>query len=598
MATRWQVQVFEAGTTDRTDAAFVTFLPASEVAALDSFPFDQLTGSHQAGGDKIFRANEEPISIPKDWLLIVTGTGQSPVIQPIELIQRSVAQPVETRAAGGIEAATVEISRAEPRGGFDFLVTFTVTLHPASEVVFLSGTQYLSVGAPLREFAESRRADLYGKRIDDGTLVTIFSLDDRTRETFVKAKPRSDLTRWLRVHRAVKRPLPPNIRVTPGAPWTVVQPDGRETGITTELRRSFAISILDLYEYLKTVADTRPGTVKEVSIFSHGWRGGPILYNTSDGNSRAPARDQEDFDGRIKDFNGTQLAQFPGFAQAMARNSSWHIWGCQTWPVFTSIALAVHVGANARAADDQDVEIDSGSGNNVQQTVTTRRDVRRMAAQAFTNLSYAGALAAHLAARVSGPKVFASMPGSWASFTRNPAAPAGLGRSFFVAKDVAFEVSQRYFRDFEPEFAKRLRFSSGIDGVRYVDYVPMRDVPVPPPRPRAEHFFFRKRESLALYDWAFGQLANLPFVDGKAVKADRFDRIPVRLDLATGRVLPVAANGRPAILYIRAKRGTTSENAYAVSVNGPRVDVHRIKRGASGEFDEIERAVRPPFGVP
>jgi hypothetical protein len=58
-------------------------------------------------------------------------------------------------------------------------------------------------------------------------------------------------------------------------------------------------SITDLYAYLVTVAAAEPKRVLEVlevSIFSHAYPGGPILFNTSDPHPRTGARLASDFD--------------------------------------------------------------------------------------------------------------------------------------------------------------------------------------------------------------------------------------------------------------------------------------------------------------
>ena len=82
------------------------------------------------------------------------------------------------------------------------------------------------------------------------------------------------------------------------------------------------------------------------------------------------------------------------------------------------------------------------------------------------------------------------------------------------------------------------------------------------------------------------------------LKADKFERTRVRLDLAGGRVLPASASGTPAVLYFRRNNAESVENAFAIFVDGPRVEARVVTRGPGGDLTVLGVAVATPFGVP
>jgi hypothetical protein len=91
-----------------------------------------------------------------------------------------------------------------------------------------------------------------------------------------------------------------------------------------------AMSITDVYEYVRGLGTAQPGSLVELSFFSHGWIGGPILVNSID-NPSLPGRDPADKDARShKDFitpamDATALAEFQSAFHP--DGFSW-IWGC------------------------------------------------------------------------------------------------------------------------------------------------------------------------------------------------------------------------------------------------------------------------------
>jgi hypothetical protein len=90
-------------------------------------------------------------------------------------------------------------------------------------------------------------------------------------------------------------------------------------------------SVIDLYEYIKSLGDSSPGTLTELHFFTHADEKGPILIDTYDNSADPNARDANDKDPRIKDFSiGTVLGgpQATRFKKAFAPSSLVKLWGC------------------------------------------------------------------------------------------------------------------------------------------------------------------------------------------------------------------------------------------------------------------------------
>ncbi len=92
------------------------------------------------------------------------------------------------------------------------------------------------------------------------------------------------------------------------------------------------MSITDLYTAVQRVgaAKSTAGGLVEVSVFSHGWMGGPILVNSED-NRDGAERDPADKDARVrKDFAtpNVTVAQLAAFKAAFAPGAFWWNWGC------------------------------------------------------------------------------------------------------------------------------------------------------------------------------------------------------------------------------------------------------------------------------
>jgi len=109
------------------------------------------------------------------------------------------------------------------------------------------------------------------------------------------------------------------------------------------------MSVLDVYRTLQQVGVDAPGTLAELSVFSHAWMGGPILVNSFDdgiihltvpspvGRFRVPlslpsgARDPDDMDPRAaKDFVAPTMtaAALANLQAAFHPDGFIWIWGC------------------------------------------------------------------------------------------------------------------------------------------------------------------------------------------------------------------------------------------------------------------------------
>jgi hypothetical protein len=92
------------------------------------------------------------------------------------------------------------------------------------------------------------------------------------------------------------------------------------------------MSVTDVYDFVRAQGKSMPGSVQELSFFSHGWVGGPILVNSFDSKpDGSPERDPDDKDARRrKDFSAPNM---DATAQAEFRDAfsvdgfTW-VWGC------------------------------------------------------------------------------------------------------------------------------------------------------------------------------------------------------------------------------------------------------------------------------
>lgn len=92
------------------------------------------------------------------------------------------------------------------------------------------------------------------------------------------------------------------------------------------------MSILDVYKEVKTIGVNAPGSLNELSIFSHGWMGGAVLANTYESPSAKTSgkRDPKDKDARVKDFSEENMpsGEAKKFRAAYSADGINWLWGC------------------------------------------------------------------------------------------------------------------------------------------------------------------------------------------------------------------------------------------------------------------------------
>lgn len=280
-------------------------------------PYPSLAASHSdAGGGKYTEA--APIAAADgDWVLVVTLAGKSPVVQPLKFKKGADGAFAATPRPSVVATVTITGVVRSVAGVKVKELAFHVKLFKASELVFIAGVDYnrrdISGGWQFHEYGFNRAEALRrGKKLDHGTVVTVFSTAKISRTTRVWGGKS-----WVDVE--VAQLGDPSTRVLPAA------------GNAYQPVAGLDIHITDFYKYLARVGGRAPHGVREIGIFSHSWPGGPILYNTGESAlHRGPtdARDPDDFDARRKDFNAVNFAAYSKMTDAFAPGCRFTIWGC------------------------------------------------------------------------------------------------------------------------------------------------------------------------------------------------------------------------------------------------------------------------------
>lgn len=281
-----------------------------------TYDVSTLTPTHQHTKDGTYESTKEFES--GKYLLIVWADGKAVTIQRLTLSEKKGAAIVKAGWAGtkpaeaNLQAFNVEFPIASQGKTATLRSLVTVKAVPQVEFVLMSGTGYWhdNDGTQWHNFATTHRNRLWAnKEMMGGYLVTIFNCEEGTRRTYVKALSRDQ---WLLVEDVAmdaKRKFSDPARTNPA---------------------NADLGILDLFAYLNLVGDKRPGSVWQVSLFSHAWMGGPILWNTFEGEvyQGTFSRDPEDLDCRIKDWGSNVLSSYPKLRAAHLSKAVWRLWGC------------------------------------------------------------------------------------------------------------------------------------------------------------------------------------------------------------------------------------------------------------------------------
>lgn len=206
------------------------------------------------------------------------------------------------------------------------------------QILLVAGVDYEFSGVDFRSLADNRRKllDRQNTKKDDLRLIT---MDVRSGEVEVR-----NIT------------FPGGKRAESVKTTTPFTPVGRASYTTTgghtrfKPRQYTVMSITDVYAKVRDVGATDPGSLVELSIFSHGWMGGPILVDSDDDRQMevtipipggtsvtmtlpvtGTMRDPDDKDGRPRlDFVAPTMdaAALKQFKDAFAPDGVAWLWGC------------------------------------------------------------------------------------------------------------------------------------------------------------------------------------------------------------------------------------------------------------------------------
>lgn len=254
------------------------------------------------------------------------------------------------------------------------------------------------------------------------------------------------------------------------------------------------MSVLDVYAAVQQIGASAAHTLRELSIFSHGWMGGPILVNSyPDGFINLPvpgvgppmrfalpagARDPDDKDARDKDFMPPNMgaASLKHFQDAFHADGFAWIWGC---------AFPRPVHQLLTAMEDHRRYRERGLGDNVVFTFTNlnaaeiemlqgwlRRafpDRRKVELQ-FKDLKYffcriSAESYSQLLATSAGVKVFGALQGTSSGYDKGPRP--------LMRVDPTFVRHFRFYQNY-------LGFTFDPEGRRYGVYKPGLSCRPPP----------------------------------------------------------------------------------------------------------------------
>ncbi len=204
----------------------------------------------------------------------------------------------------------------------------TVRIGAPREFLLVTGFDYPSShgggGMQFHLLATRRMHTLRAaKTIDDSTVITWFDSKSGLR------------TRWV-MGRGAESPTSPPGMWKSG--WSLLSSDG--TAPTTLNPNDAGYpgpgvnGMPEIYQYIASIGKDRPGTLEELSILSHSWAGGPILFDTTeapefDTGARQTERDPADRDARSwKDFSPVNMPFKANFVAAFSGSPFIRVWGC------------------------------------------------------------------------------------------------------------------------------------------------------------------------------------------------------------------------------------------------------------------------------
>lgn len=238
------------------------------------------------------------------------------------------------------------------------------------QFILCAGFGYEFVREPFAEFVDRRaKMILDGFGSGEELKITIYYVGSGVVKTIQRGKtgpavPAAD----KRFAPVTKNSYKPPVRVREQNQFKDNQPD--------------VMSITNIYEDILAIGRKEPGTLIEVSLFSHAFYGGPILVNSHDdglvsivpGGKPVPVsdglRDPDDKDGRsLKDFVNPNMtdAQLLQFRNAFSSKGYYWVWGCSFPTDLNRIFNLVHRNKrySPSISDDQPLEFSNLNADQV-----------------------------------------------------------------------------------------------------------------------------------------------------------------------------------------------------------------------------------------
>ncbi|WP_296224239.1 hypothetical protein [Ralstonia sp. UBA689] len=187
------------------------------------------------------------------------------------------------------------------------------------QVVLVAGFDYEFNGLDFNKLCRHRAKRLFAANPKDQLRVTLFDIGAGTvTQNEINAKKQRN---WKTLSKFTPVSKSNYSKVVAGHENAF---DQNQSGI---------MSITDVYAFIQKIgAGKEAGTLKELSVFSHGWMGGPVLVNSFDGTaSGSSQRDANDKDARSdKDFVAPTMpsAALANFRKAFDTSAIVWTWGC------------------------------------------------------------------------------------------------------------------------------------------------------------------------------------------------------------------------------------------------------------------------------
>ena len=233
------------------------------------------------------------------------------------------------------------------------------------------------------------------------------------------------------------------------------------------------LSMFDVYSAIATLGKLKPGSLRELHIFSHAFSRGPILVNTFQTRSLSFKKQKlVDKDGRIGDFEHTEFkAMAADFKKAFSDIAFSMIWGCfvnegiqKGIRAITEKVVYLKNNPNDIEYDKKKISIKDYKNSEVEVKLNGKnKKIKDMVKEIEDEIAgtYAKALVA-----ASGKGVIAALPGTTALFDKD-------GFAFpFIYYLMHIPLGDKYQNEkknklVEENFDKELKFYQSIMKIRF-----------------------------------------------------------------------------------------------------------------------------------